>query len=67
MVAGLDTDLWMEGLSAAELLRQFGIDPDVRVTPDGKLMTPEGEIFTIQNSDSSDSSSCSEKWKFFWE
>ena len=48
------------GLSAAELLVQFGIDPDVRVTPDGKLLTPEGETFTVLNSDSSSSSSCSE-------
>ena len=60
MAVGPDTDQWMEGLSAAELLRQFGIDPDVRVTPDGKLLTPEGETFTIHNSDSSGSSSCSE-------
>ena len=60
VAVGLDTDRWMEGLSAAELLRQFGIDPDVRVTPDGKLLTPEGEKFTISNSDSSSSSSCSE-------
>ena len=43
--AGPDTDLWTEGLSAAELLIQFGIDPDVRVTPDGKLMTPERDFF----------------------
>ena len=40
--AGPDTDQWMEGLSATELLMHFGIDPDVRVTPDGKLITPEG-------------------------
>ena len=64
MAVGPDTDLWMEGLSAAELLRQFGIDPDVRLAPGGKLMTPEGETLSIQNSDSSDSSSFSEKWKF---
>ena len=57
LAAGPDTDLWMEGLSAAELLRQFGIDPDVRVTPDGNLLTPEGETFTIQNSDSESGSS----------
>ena len=48
------------GLSAAELLVQFGIDPDVRVTPDGKLLTPEGDKFTVSKSDSSSSSSCSE-------
>ena len=48
------------GLTAAELLMQFGIDPDVRVAPDGKLLTPEGETFAISTSGSSSSSSCSE-------
>ena len=59
-VVGLDTGQWMEGLSAAELLMQFGIDPDVRVTPYGKRLTLEGETFTVSTSDSSSSSSCSE-------
>ena len=40
------------GLTAAELLMQFGIDPDVRVAPDGKLLTPEGETFAISTSGS---------------
>ena len=58
--AGPDSDQWMEGLSAAELLMQLGIDPNVPVTPDGKLFTPEGESYTVSTSDSSSSSSCSE-------
>ena len=58
--AGPDSDQWMEGLSAAELLMQLGIDPNVPVTPDGKLLTPEGESYTVSTSDSSSSSSCSE-------
>ena len=28
VAVGPDTDLWTDGISAAELLRQFGIDPD---------------------------------------
>ena len=48
-VVGLDTDQWMEGLSAAELPTQFGIDLDDRVTPDGKLLPPEGEKFHCIN------------------
>jgi hypothetical protein len=33
----------MDGLSAAEIIRQYGIDPNAILTPDGKLETPDGE------------------------
>ena len=33
---------WMDGLSAVGVIRQFGIDPNVILTPEGKLETPEG-------------------------
>ena len=36
-------DSWMDGLSAVEVIRQYGIDPNVILTPDGQLETPNGE------------------------
>ena len=50
----------MEGLSAAELLMQFGIDPHVVIFPDGKVRTPEGDDYSFPRSDTSESSSSSE-------
>ena len=50
----------MEVCSVAELLLQFRIDPDVRMSPDGKLMIPEGASYTIDSPDSDDSSYPSE-------
>ena len=50
----------MERISAAELLMQFGIDPNVVITPDGKLHTPEGEDFVFSMSGFGGSSSSSE-------
>ena len=41
--ASQELDQWMEGLSAAELLMQFGIDPNLVIMPDGKLQTPDGQ------------------------
>ena len=59
--AGPESDEWMDGLSAAELLMQFGIDPNVVFYPDGKLHTPEGDEYSFLLSDSGESSSSSEK------
>ena len=50
----------MEGLAAAELLMQFGIDPNVAMMPDGKVQTPEGQDYTSSASESRGSSSSSE-------
>ena len=38
----LDDEDWMEGLTAADVLRQFGVDPSAVLSSDGKLRTPEG-------------------------
>ena len=54
--AGPHTDQWMEELSAAEFILQFGIDPDVPVSPGSKLMIPEGASYIIDSPDSDDSS-----------
>ena len=40
--AGPESEEWMEGPSAAELLMHFGIDPNVVISLDGKMRTPEG-------------------------
>ena len=58
--AGPESDEWMDGLSAAELLMQFGIDPHVVIVPDGKMRTPEGEDYSLPLSDTSGVSSSSE-------
>ena len=36
-------DSWMDGLSAVDVIRQFGLDPNAVLTPEGKLETSERE------------------------
>ena len=48
---------WMDGLSAADVIRQFGIDPNAILTPEGKLGTPEGDAYEPASSESTENSS----------
>ena len=52
-----DDESWMDGLSAAEVIRQYGMDPNVFLTPEGKLETPNGAEYIHVPSDGSDCSS----------
>ena len=40
--SGSGDDDWMEGLSAADAIRQFGVDPNAVLSSDGILRTPGG-------------------------
>ena len=40
-----EDDRWMDGLSAVDVIRPCCIDPSVIITPEGKLVTPEGEDY----------------------
>ena len=51
---------WMDGVSAAEVIRQYGIDPNVILTPAVKFETPDGEEYIPASTDSSDYSSSSD-------
>jgi hypothetical protein len=31
-----EDDRWMDGLYAADVIRQFGVDPNATLTPEGK-------------------------------
>jgi hypothetical protein len=50
----------MNGLSAVHVIRQFGIDPNVILTPEGKLETPEGNEYELASSEGTEDSSSSE-------
>ena len=43
-VLGIEDDHWMDGLSAADVMRQFGLDPNVVISLEGKMLTPEGYV-----------------------
>ena len=46
-VPGAD-ESWMDGLSAAEVIRQYGIVPNVILTPEGKFETPSREHISLK-------------------
>ena len=45
---------WMEGLSVADVMRQFWVDPNAILSSDGILRTPEGSEYEDASSGSSD-------------
>ena len=45
---------WMDGLSAADVIRQYGIDPNFILTLAGEFETPSGEEFIPASLESSD-------------
>ena len=53
---------WMDGLSAVDVFRQFGFDPNVILTPEGRLKLLDGDEYDpasaefIENSSVSDDS-----------
>ena len=59
-VLGTEDDHWMEGLSAADVMRQFGVGPHVVLTLEGKLLTPAGNVYEGSSSDTSGTSSLDE-------
>ena len=58
-VPGAD-ESWMDNLSAAEVLQQYGYDPNVILTSEGKLVLPDGGDAEPTSSDKSDDSSSSD-------
>ena len=63
-VPGAD-ESWMDGLSAGDVIRQYGIDPNVSLTPEGKIETPSGEEYFPTSSEGSDYSSSSDECVWF--
>ena len=53
-------DSWMHDLSAAEVLQQYGFDPNVILTPEGNLVLPVGGDAKQVHSDESDDTSISD-------
>ena len=51
---------WMDGLSAVDVIRQFGIDPNVILTPEGKLEIPAGNQYELASLEGTEDSSSSE-------
>ena len=49
-------DSWMDGLSAVDVIRQFGVDAN-DLTPEGKLETPEGDVHELASSEGTEDSS----------
>ena len=46
---------WMDGLSGADVIRQYGVDPNSVPSSDGILRTPEGLEYEGKSSGSSES------------
>ena len=46
-------EIWMDSLSAVGVVLQYGIDPNVALTPEGKFEIPGGEAYIFASSDSS--------------
>ena len=53
--AGSGDEDWMEGLSAADVMRQFGVGPNAVLSSDSILRTPEGLEYEDKSSGSSGS------------
>ena len=49
-VLGPEYDSWMGGLSAADVIRKFGVDPNVILTLDGLLTILEGNDLEVVSS-----------------